>query len=386
MGGLTTDVEEVTEHPLLDLLDTVNKSPDNPFPGRKSLIFFTQLMKEICGRMYWWFDKDGIGVPSQIWPMTPRDLKPVPFMTPREDGRIIDHYIDVFGEYIPPEQVAQFRFLSPINPYVGAYGPLEAAYQELGIRDQYGASVSSILGNVFHPSAIISSKNPDRPIGPDITPRLASDLKKHFTRSGSGGVVLADGSLQYDPWIQQQTDTGGLEVSKEAKITIANCFDVPPTLLDMQLSNRASAEAGNYAHSVKATEPRCEFMGEELTHWMHRLDREDKLASVHGRLGWDRMFFAFDCPVPEDEERRAKITVQYAQLGYITGNEVRAEQGREPLPYLDEPWIDQKLRQPSEERPKVQPPGTDPEASNKPVDDDNPKKKTKPGADAEEDD
>lgn len=322
--GIETGLDEVVDHPILTLLRTVNRSPDNPFAGLQSLLYYLELCKELTGQAYWKFDRDGLDVPSQLWPLDPR-TRPIPFASPRADGRVIDHYVDPFGEEMAPETIARFRFLSPRNPYVASMGPTEAAYQQLGVRDKFEASVEALLANAFHPSAIVSAKNPDRPIGEDVKPRLESDLAKKFSRGRSGGVVIADGAIEYHPWEQPPTDTGGLEVSKEAKETIANCYDVPMTLLSMQTSNRASAEAGNYAHAVNGVAPRCEQLGEELTAWVRRLD-------AAGSLNWGRLILAFDNPVPEDEEREMKVQVGYVKAKVKLPDEVREELGYGPRP------------------------------------------------------
>lgn len=322
--GIETDLAEVVAHPLIDLMRRVNDSPDNPFAGMQSLIFYLQLCKEITANAYWRHGRDGLDTPSQIFPLDPR-VKVVPFARPQSDGRIIDHYLDVFGEKIAPEEIARFRFLSPRNPYVASMGPMEAAYQELGVRDKFDASIEAILGNAFHPSAIISSKSPDHPIGPDSASRLAADLRKAATRGKSGGIVFNPDALDYTPWTQQQADVGGLAVSKDAKETIANCFDVPTTLLAMQSATRASAEAGNYAHAVNGVAPRCEQLAEEITAITRRLD-------MTGGLNWHRLIWAFDNPIPADEEREMKVAVGYVGAGILVPDEARADMGRGPRP------------------------------------------------------
>lgn len=355
--GIETSLEEVLESPLLDLLRKPNRSPDNPFAGMQSLVYYLQLCKELTGSAYWKIDEDGLSVPAQLWPLDPR-VKPVPLARPAADGRLIDYYLDQLGERYRPEQIARFRFLSPRNPYVGSMGPTEACFQQLGIRDKFEATVDVLLDNVFHPSAIISAKNPDRPIGQDVKPRLEAELRRKFSRQHSGGVVVSDGSLQFDEWHNQPMDTGGLEISKDAKETAANCYDVPVTKLSTQTSNRASAEAGNYAHAVDGIAPRCEQLAEELTAWAHRLDRT-------GSLNWHRLIFAFDNPVPDDELRTMQVNTGYVKQKVLVPDEVREELGYGPR-------ADGKGGEPVQDKPD-------------PADQDGGKAKTKPTKDEGDD-
>lgn len=366
--GLTrgdTEVEEVTASPILDVLRRPTRNPDSPFKGIKTLFWFTSISMDIVGSAYWQFTRDGLGVPGEIYPLSPRYIKPIPFAESRPDNRVIMHYLDSWGQVIPTDEIARFRWISLVNPYVSHYSPMEACFIENGVRDKYDTSVGVLLDNTFHPSAIISAKNPDRPIGADVKPRLESDLKKHFTRARAGGVVISDGSLQYDPWQQPQTDVGGLEVTREAKTTICNVFGVPLPLLEMTESNLASATAAAQAHATMAVAPRCELLGEQATGWLRDLEATDPAKAQHGPTNWDRTFLAFDNPVKEDVDARTKVQVSLASIGARTPNEIRRENGDEDVPWGNEPWIAGTLRQPSEPRPEPKAPGDDPSQTKK---------------------
>ena len=345
------EVEEMIDSPIMRVLRRPTRTPDSPFKGVWSLLWFTQISMDIVGSAYHQVVRDGFGTVSELYPLSPRYVIPVPFAEPRADNRVISHYLDSWGETIKVEDIARYRWISLTNPYVSHYGPLEACFAELGVRDKFEATAGALFDNVFHPSAIISAKNPDRPIGEDVKPRLEADLKKHFTRAKAGGVVISDGSLQYDPWQQPQTDVGGLEVSREAKTTIANCFDVPMPLLEMTDSNLASAAAAETALAKCSTLPRCGQIAEQATGWLREVSERDPMKGQHGPTNWDRTFVAFDNPVPTDEANRTKVQVSLANIGAKTPNEIRRENGDEDVPWGDEPWIAGTLRQPSEPRP-----------------------------------
>ncbi|MDQ3168325.1 MAG: phage portal protein [Chloroflexota bacterium] len=332
MAGQTgTEVEEITEHPILDRFRHPTSNPDSPFRGIRSLIYFTQLGKEIVGSSYWSFSVDGLGMPAEILPLPPASVRAIPFAAEQPDGRVISHFIGPNGHQLAVETIAWFRFLSLGNPYGAAYSPAEACYQELGIVDKHAASAETVFDNGFHPSAVISAKNADRPLGEDAAQRLDKRLEKGFSRARANRpIVEPTGALQVDPYPSPRIDTGGVEVSRSAKMIIANAFDVPLTMLETTDSNKASAGEGNKAHLVNAISPRCEFMAEDLTGWMHRLGRTDPVKDIHGDLGWHRAFLAFDNPVPSDEAAQSKRLVSFVGVDILRKDEARAELGYGP--------------------------------------------------------
>lgn len=100
---------------------------------------------------------------------------------------------------------------------------------------------------------------------------------------------------------------------------------VPISLLDTENSNRAVAEAGAYQHQRNAIEPRCVMIAGALTMMATQVD--------------DRLFFAFDSPVEEDAERRAKLVDMGIRNGTVTINEARRENGEADVEGGDEPLL-----------------------------------------------
>lgn len=329
-AGDGAEIEEVLEHPILAILKTPTRNPDSPFRGQRSLIHFAQLCQEIVGSSFWRFSLDGLGMPAEIVPLPPAAITPVPFAAERPDGRVIDHYAGPRGQKLAADEIAWFRAVSLANPYAAAYSPAEACFQELGLLQKFGASTATIFDRAFMPSAIVSAQNPDRPIGDVESERLEKDLNRKFTRARANGVIVARTSLNFDPWEPAKADVGGVEVSRSNKQIICNAFDVPLTMIETTDSNKASAGEGNKAHLVNAVSPRCEKLGEDLTGWMHGLAASDRLKAVHGPLGWERAFVAFDNPVPEDVATKGKTLVSFVTCDILRKDEARLELGYEP--------------------------------------------------------
>ncbi len=126
----------------------------------------------------------------------------------------------------------------------------------------------------------------------------------------------------------------GLEISKWERLQVANCYDVPISLLQAEDTNRAVASEGTHQHQYYAIAPRCVLTAAAMTQQLARpVD--------------DRLFFGFDDPVKRDEEQRAKVFDMQVKNGTLTINEARKEDGREDVEWGDEPWFSQTMIQPT---------------------------------------
>ena len=63
-------IEEVLEHPFLDLIAKVND-----FMNGFDLLELLFLHQELTGNTYWKIEKDGMKVPTEIWPLYPQFIK-----------------------------------------------------------------------------------------------------------------------------------------------------------------------------------------------------------------------------------------------------------------------------------------------------------------------
>ena len=97
---------------------------------------------------------------------------------------------------------------------------------------------------------------------------------------------------------------------------ICLAFDIPPGVLTTKDVNRANAEVADYRHSKNGVLPRCRRIEEKLN---------EKLIVKYD----ERLFCAFDNPVPEDREFRLKENTEYLKVGALSRDEVRSEIGKD---------------------------------------------------------
>src|SRR5260370_13503323 len=122
-------------------------------------------------------------------------------------------------------------------------------------------------------------------------------------------------------------DLAALADLKATKEDVANAFHVPLSFLTTE-TNLANLQAAEHQHMAKAITPR-----------LHRRDEKinEQLIPLYDPTG--RLFVASEDPVPVNHELSAKEQELNLKYGVVTVNEVRGEQGFQPVPWGDAPWL-----------------------------------------------
>jgi phage portal protein BeeE len=362
--GPADAVDEVVEHPFLTALD----APNEFFDGNLLLNLICRQL-DVIGSAYLFPERpargDGTPDPSyategmKIWGLQSQYVYPVK----GQGSTVLDCY-RYFSDTFAADALVRFRHLSLRDPYLSGYSPLHACFEEIGLSDYYLAVVESFLKNDAQMSLVVSSKDPNQPIGEDERDRLERDIQARFGKGRQGKVWVTSGMIDVNPVAYPPTDLSGLELTRWMRMLAANCFGVPMSLLQSEDSNKAVSQEATNQHQYYAIAPRCAIVAAALTRQLARpVD--------------DRLFFCFEDPVHRDEERDAKLFDMKVKNGTLTINEVRAEDGLDPVEWGDEPWFPSTMVQPSkaEERAaadaalkhkaldaKQAPPGGDPAA------------------------
>ena len=105
-------LEEVTEHPLLDLLAQVN-----PVHNQFDLWELTTLYQEVHGAAYWLLDIGALGTPQQIWILPSQN---VTALREPQSRNVVDYYLYRTGaqeQRFRPDQIIHFRYPDPRSLY-----------------------------------------------------------------------------------------------------------------------------------------------------------------------------------------------------------------------------------------------------------------------------
>lgn len=314
---LAAAIEEVVEHPLLDLLRQVN-----PVHNGFDLWELTELYLEVHGCAYWLLDiDDALGIPASIW------ILPSQNITPRRrpgSANLVDTY-EYQGPTLvefPAERVIHFRFPDPRDPYLSGLSPLRACYEQAALTSRYAAMKQSIYDNTGVPSVVLA---PEDGIAEEERARLERQWEDRFRRHGSGQVLVANSKLRVSVLSHSMGDLAALADMRATKEDIANAFHVPLPFLSSQ-TNLANMQAADHLHKTLAITPRLRRRDEKLN---------EQLVPWYDKSG--RLFLASEDPTPANQDAILKQEEVHLRLGVRTINEVRAARGLPPVPWGDSP-------------------------------------------------
>jgi hypothetical protein len=172
MQPSTATIEEVVEHPLLDLLRNVN-----PYLNGYDLLELTTLYQEVTGHAFWYLQRNGFGLPTSIWPLASHCVNPIRH---RGSDRPIDGYqitSSAGTSFFEPEEIIHFRYPDPRDPYLGGLAPLRACWEHVSNDSDYLAMKGSLFSNSAMPSAIVTPKDA---LGEAERARLEADWNNKF--------------------------------------------------------------------------------------------------------------------------------------------------------------------------------------------------------------
>lgn len=327
------EIDEVLDHPLLESI-----AKPNPYFDRELLLLYTVISLDAVGSAYMFPERpagaDGMGDPAwaskRVWPLQPQYVFPVKGTVPGELIREWRYFGDTFGA----NELVRARHVSLRDPYLSGYAPLHACFEQTSLVDYYTASVEGILKGGARPEVIVSEKDMNARPTREQRERFEKEANRKFSGPRIGRVWYLDGAVDVDTLTYPPVDLGGLELTKEQRLLAANCFDVPISLLQLEDSNRATAQESTHQHQYYSIDPRCRLVASAWTaQWAQPVD--------------ERLFWFFDDPVTRDVKLDAEVFDMKVKNGTATINEARENDGLEPVPYGDEPWQSNSLIQPS---------------------------------------
>jgi len=299
------DVEEITDHPMLDLLIKVN-----PFMNGYDLFELTVLFLELTGNAYWYLQNGDVGgqsIPQEIWMVQPQWMKPVP-----DKKKGVARYIYKRGNEeitFEEEEIIHFYCPSPLNEFYGIGSIMGALEAQTVWQDMYQYE-SAMFKNMGRPDIIWKLKkslNKDQKAQVEATMRKIHGGTGNVGKPGYFSNEILDEVYELGTKPRDMSYMGGRRWVREE---IYAAFRVPISYATMEASNRAVAETGTYQHAKFAVQPYCKRIDQKLT---------EKLCPRYD----EHLFMLHENPVPKDRELRLKETEIWTKLGLITQNEGR---------------------------------------------------------------
>ena len=299
------NLEEITDHPLLDLLEHGNE-----WMTGRDVFKVTQLHYDLTGEAFWLIERNRLGLPVAIWPLPPHWITDFP--TP--DSPYYKIQFDQKKAEIPVTEIIRICDPDPMNPYGRGTGLARALGDELE-TDEYAAKhVKTFFYNRARPDLIIS----------------ADDLTKEDTmRLEEGWLAKMRGFWNaYKPYfINKKIDVKEIgqtfenmqltQLRKHERDTIIQVFGAPPEKLGvLSQSNRSTIAAADLFWTKDLIMPRVENL---------RTVIQSRLVPLFD----ERLILDYDSPVVEDSEH--ELRVMSAMPGAFTKNEWRAMANKDSL-------------------------------------------------------
>jgi HK97 family phage portal protein len=312
------EVEEVTEHPLIDLLQHVNPTMES-FTLRK----LTEQSLEVTGNGFWWKKRDALDVVEELWFLYPQYMKPVVNQRSGELEGFIHGTNRDNAQFIPLEDLVFFRNADISSPVLGV-GEMTKSLVAVDLSNSMSNHELTLISNGGAPETVMTI--PAEQTVPDTEiKRMKKDYKQKYRGTGnSGRMMIVTGGAEIKPFSfspKEMNYLGGRKTSKEEIFTV---FGVPLTFADMPSVSRANGDAANTEYQRRTILPKL-------------IETAD---TVNEQLVWEfdkNLFIAFDNPVPEDAEFRVKERESNITIGYSTVNEERARDGLDPIEGGDVP-------------------------------------------------
>jgi HK97 family phage portal protein len=314
------DIEEVLEHPFIDLIVQVNRFM-NGFDLAESLYSFLDL----TGNMYWFVLRNPLGVPIEIWPLFPQFMKVIP-----DKDKFVGGY-----EYKPSlntktifelEDIIHFKKFHPNNSFYGL-GCLQAAVAAADLGTSMNAyEIETFRSSGLQDMALVLPAEAGEPTGDEMKRMQREWKKKYAGLKRRGQIPITTGGAKLEKISFSPKEMAFLKGRRASLNEVAAIFGVPMSLLTTEDVNRANAEAGERQHTKKAILPRLRRVEQRLN---------EQLMPMFDQ----RLFVAYDNPVAEDKDFRLKERESNLRTGYTTINEERQIDGKESVEYGEVPLM-----------------------------------------------
>lgn len=310
------EIEEVVEHPFLDMFRKANPQMES-FTLRH--LFASSL--ETTGNAYVWKNKNALGTPEELWFLHPQFMKVIAdkssFIRGFEYGTSSNN-----KWFIPVEDMIYFRYADISSPILGV-GPLQKAITAIDLSNSMNEHEINLIRRGGAPETVLTIPA-DQTVGDKEIKRMKLDFRRHFRGLGNAGkMMIATGGAKLEKFGFSPKEMAYLGGRAWSRSEIYTVFGVPMIFAEVQNVSRANAEDANTEYQRQTIVPKLIMIEDTLN---------EQLVNDFD----ERLFVAFDNPVPEDKVFRLKERESNINIGYSSVNEERARDGLDPIDGGDE--------------------------------------------------
>ncbi len=301
----TSKLQEIEDHPLLDLLHFGNK-----ILMGSGAIQVTQQHMDLVGEAFWVIERNGLGVPTTFFPIPPDHVREFPTKE-RRSYRIRAGAIEID---IPASEVIAFIDPDPANPFGRGTGLAKSLADELE-TDEYAAKhMKNFFYNDARPSLIISGDS----LSPDDTKRLEESWIRKFKGFwNSHKPTFMSRKVDIKELGQSFESMQMLGLRKHERDTILQVYGLPPEKFGIiNESKRSTISAADLFWTKDVVLPRVDMIRAVL---------QETLIPMFD----DRLILDFESPIAEDKDYT--LSVMQKATWAFTKNEWRRMAGHEDL-------------------------------------------------------
>jgi len=304
------------ENHLLELLLN-NPCSDNAIT-RYGLFYITQVYLLLPGgEAFWLKERNGLGVPTELWPIPPNWVVRIPSKTQNCFWVQPMGNMDASPTPVLPEDMVYFKKLDITNPYLRGVGRLNAIGDEIE-TDEYMAKYSK---KFFYNGAIPEGVGMAPGADENTLDRIREEWQQKYGGYNNNGKMAW---LGWDAKIQVLKETTKemdfVESRKYLRDTTNQHFSIPPEIFGiLENSNRATIDAAYYLYTKNVLRKELRFIADTITR---------QLLPDFGK----GETFEYENIVPEDLEFALKKAGEGISRGTLTVDEWRLANAYKELP------------------------------------------------------
>lgn len=281
------------------------RRPD-PYTPRK--LFVQELVTSLAlyGNAFCKVSRDGRGAVQALTILAPQNV------TVTKSNGVPVYAVN--GKRVPTRDVVHFK-LDRLPGEVMGYGPIQHESKVFGLA----VTLERYASTQFDVDAIPRGKiTTTSSVNADDAQELAQSVRD-FIENNGGILVLTDG-FDYQQIVGDPSKTQFLEVQKATDLRIARLFGVPAEALQMGTDNSSTYQ--------NTQDQNLRFLQSTLDRYLTEIEEQITELLPAGKS----VKFREEDLLRLDIKGKWEVAEIQTRIGYTSGDEIRAAEGKEPLP------------------------------------------------------
>lgn len=305
--------------------DSVSALWDKPNADQSTVDYYESVVLSLLlyGNSYNYVRRNGNGDVSEITPIAPERIADIKRLENPSTGELgLEYEINEFGKVgnVPggPVNLLHIKGLT-LPGRIKGLSPIEQAAQLIGVSLSAEEHSARFLGEGVHMGGVLSS--PDKLNKDDAKDLWDAFMLQHAGPKKAGRVGVLTGGSKFEALSIPPSELQFIEQERYTDQKIASLYRVPPHMVG-DVVRSTSWGAG-------ITEQTKGFVQHTLTPWLTKIERAVGDAFLPDGL---EMEFNVNGLLRGSPKERAERHRTLFNIGSISPNEIRADEGLPPLP------------------------------------------------------